>query len=141
MQNRSALIALASLWLAAGIGARADVIYLVDGREVRGDIESQDGNVVVLKLKDGSSRSFRRRDIDTIVREKKVARETPQVPAPPGVDPLKVPPTPNNIPSPAPFAGPDSPRPKVPGAPVIPTTPTTPTTAANGAKPLPSETG
>ncbi len=42
MQTRS-IITLASLCLFAVCNARADIIYLVDGREVRGDIESQAG--------------------------------------------------------------------------------------------------
>ena len=60
--------------LLCGAGAmgccRADTIFLNDGREVNGTIVNEDPQTVVIKTTRGSTRSIRRSEIETIVREK-----------------------------------------------------------------------
>lgn len=88
--------------LMCGVGAmglcRADTIFLTDGREVSGTIVNEDNQTVVIKTTRGTTRSIRRAEIETIVREKaKVvekaipktvdATNAPVVPVKPGAPP------------------------------------------------------
>lgn len=59
---------------------RADTVYLVDGTEINGTIVQQDSSTVVVKLANGTTRSIRRGQVDTIVKDapKPAAREFPK---------------------------------------------------------------
>ena len=60
--------------IACGLGrpaCRADTVYLTDGTEANGTIIEENASTVVLRLDNGTLRSYRRDDVDVIVHEKK----------------------------------------------------------------------
>ncbi len=59
-----------SVLVGAMLGCRADTIFLTDGREINGTITSEDQQTIVIKTTRGVSRSIRRAEIDTVVRDK-----------------------------------------------------------------------
>ena len=67
---------------------RADTIFLTSGAEVNGTIESEDGQIIVIRTRNGSTRSVRKADIDTIVRDAKVAPKAAPIPTPAPVAPV-----------------------------------------------------
>ena len=50
---------------------KADTVYLSSGREIDGTILDEDDSAVVVKRSDGTTQSFRRADVDSVVYEKK----------------------------------------------------------------------
>ncbi|MGD0093612.1 MAG: hypothetical protein ABSE73_27195, partial [Planctomycetota bacterium] len=66
----------ATLFLAlAGLSCRADTVYLSDGTEASGTIVEEDANTIVLKRSNGAVQSYRRKDVDAVVYDRKAPGE------------------------------------------------------------------
>ncbi|HEY3324040.1 MAG TPA: hypothetical protein VGP72_26545 [Planctomycetota bacterium] len=75
--------ALAVIVLACTVGVccRADTIFLKDGSEINGTIIEENSSTIVIKRSTGTIQSFRRADVETVVRESKVAKPAEVLPA------------------------------------------------------------
>ena len=78
-------LALAFIVVAAGQYCFADTIFLKDGNEVEGTIVEDTNEHVIVKLSNGTTRTYSRASIETVVKSKPV-KETPQETKPTGTN-------------------------------------------------------
>jgi len=77
---KTGILAVGLLSLGWALACHADTVFLKNGTEVEGTVVEENNNTVVVKLRHGANRSFRRVDVETIVYENKPL--TPKVAAP-----------------------------------------------------------
>ncbi len=71
----NASVLLASVAAACCWPCRADTVYLKNGNEVEGTVLEDNNNTVVIKQRNGVSRSFRRTDVDTVVYDRRITTQ------------------------------------------------------------------
>ena len=140
MKRSQWIVASGLLGLAlGGSGCRADTIFLKTGVEIEGTVTEDNGNTVVVKETNGTTRSYRKADVDTIVYSPKVsiqAQPTPPPAAPttPATPATEVAPRTGTPAVPGTATVPAVPgTPGTPGTPAVPGTPGTPAVPATGA--------
>ena len=87
------MLASSILGVALSGACLADTVYMRDGTEVEGTIVEDNPNTVVIKLNNGVTRSYRRDDVDTVVKSPRVMVAAPAAePRPnPGAEPASGP--------------------------------------------------
>ena len=76
------LLGVALLGLCCGLAWGADTVYLTNGAEINGTVVEENAATVVVKRENGALQSFRRADVEAIIRTPATPPAEPPAPAP-----------------------------------------------------------
>ena len=92
--QRLSVILICSILLST-ITIRADTVFLTNGMEVEGTVTEDGKSVVIIRTHTGSVRTFRRAEVDAVVRDKSTMAAPPPSPSPVNVSQPTLPPAVN----------------------------------------------